>query len=234
MALVIQISDTHLKADDPRPERRVAAIVDQLAEGDRPDLVLLTGDLADDATVEGCRRLRTLVEPLGAPLVALAGNHDAPDPVTEAFGAPGAVELGPWSIVPIDTWVAGATAGAVDVASAGTALDAHEGRPTLVAMHHPPSSPSAHPWFALEGGEAFLDLVAARPWVRAVVSGHLHLDFDRVERGVRILGAPSTFYALDHDGAEFAYAPEGTVGAVRLELDADGRLEREVVALVDA
>lgn len=223
MPTVLQLSDTHLRQGDDGPTRRVRATLRTVAAtGLAPDLVLLTGDLADDASVESCERLAALVSTFGAPVLAVAGNHDDPTAVATVFGPPTPVEVGDGRIVPLETTVAGQVPGAVDAGVAATLLDAGPDRPTLVAMHHPPHGPGHHPEFVLAGAEALCGVLAARPQVQAVASGHLHQAFDQTERGVRVVGAPSTWYAIRHEGIDFSADPAGVVGATVWRLGADG------------
>jgi Icc protein len=234
MVTVVQLSDTHLVRDDPDPDdatspdagvrRTIAALGDR-----RPDLVLLTGDLTNDGSVEACRRLRALVEPLGAPILATPGNHDLPGSVADVFGADDTAELGTWRIVTIDTTIAGHDDGQVDADAFGSRLDALDSRPTLVALHHPPVSPSTSEMFRLDSATELLETCAARPHVRGVVSGHLHEAFERAAGDVALVGCPSSWYAIVHDGDTYRLDPDGLVGATVFELGDDGTLTWERV-----
>ncbi len=236
MPVVVQLSDVHLRArpsaDAPPDERDVAllATVAAIRSADiRPDLVVLTGDLADDGSVDACERIRRCLEPWGVPIVAVAGNHDRPDSVAEVFGPPVRHALGDWCVVPLDTYRPDAESGRIDVAATADELDAAPGKWLLAVLHHPPVSPSTHPFFGLDGADGLLDVCAARPRVRALASGHLHESFEVQERGVRVFGAPSTWFALEHDGPEYRVAPAGAVGARVFRLGADGELDQEIV-----
>ena len=232
MVTVLQLSDTHLVEDEPDPvdpaspdagvRRTLAALGDR-----RPDLVLITGDVTNDGSVEACRRLRALVEPLGAPILATPGNHDFPRTVTEAFGTADTIELGGWRIVTVDTTIVGHDDGQVDVEAFCSRLDAVDTRPTLVALHHPPVSPSTHAMFYLAGATELLDACAARPHVRGIVSGHLHEAFERTAGDIALVGCPSTWYAIVHEGDTYRLADDEFVGAHLFVLDDDGALSWE-------
>jgi Icc protein len=234
MVMVLQLSDTHLVQNEPSSEdptspdagvrRTVAALGDR-----RPDLVLLTGDLTDDGSVAGCRRLRGLVEHLGAPILATPGNHDLPASVAEVFGPIGSAEVGRWRVITVDTVIPGHDDGAVDVEALRTRLDAVDARPTLIALHHPPFSPSTLEMFHLDGSTELIETCAARPHVRGIVSGHLHEAFQQSAGGVAILGCPSTWYAIVHEGDTYRLDADGLVGATVLELGDDGSLACERV-----
>ena len=82
MATVLQISDSHLRAEpntpgDLDPDATLLGTVDAVRDV-RPDLVLLTGDLADDGSLAALRRVRNLTDGLSAPILAVGGNHDDP------------------------------------------------------------------------------------------------------------------------------------------------------------
>lgn len=234
MAIVLQVSDTHLRAHDEggptSPSSCVAAaLAAARAAGVEPDLIVHTGDLADDGTVAACEGFARLLPSGGPPVLAVAGNHDLPDALAAVFGAAGPVTLGAWRVVPLTTWLSGEIHGALDVPAALALLDEAPDRPTLAVMHHPPDSPSTNPMFGVVGAEAFLAALATRPWVRALATGHLHQDFDRVAGGVRVVGAPSTFYAMEHDGERWRGAADGAVGTRVWELGDDGSFRHRVV-----
>lgn len=234
MAMVLQLSDTHLVENEPSTDdttspdagvrRTVAALGDR-----RPDLVLLTGDLTDDGSVAGCRRLGRLLEDLGAPILATPGNHDLAASVAEVFGPVGSAEVGGWRIITVDTVIPGHDDGAVDVEVLRTRLDAVDARPTLIALHHPPVSPSTLEMFHLAGATELIEMCAARPHVRSIVSGHLHEAFQRSAAAIALVGCPSTWYAIVHEGDTYRLVPDGLVGATVFDLGDDGTLTWERV-----
>ncbi len=224
---VLQVSDVHLTtsplpdgADDPgeRLDLVLAAAVERLG---RPDLVVASGDLTDDGSRAACARLGERLRSLGAPVVAVAGNHDDPAVVAEVFGPPAAL-VGGWRVLGVDTSRPRQVHGTVDVDAVRERLDALDDRPTLVVLHHPPVSPSTHEWFQLEGAQALAAMLAQRPHVAGVLSGHLHQPFDRTVDGVRVLGAPSTWVGISHEGGTFVVGGDERTGARHLELHDDG------------
>ena len=74
MSTLLQISDTHFGTEQaPVVEALVA-----LAQAQRPDLVVLSGDITQRATAKQFEAARAFVDRLGAPCVAIPGNHDIP------------------------------------------------------------------------------------------------------------------------------------------------------------
>jgi 3',5'-cyclic-AMP phosphodiesterase len=240
--VVAQISDTHLRrvpsdpAEDASPDATLARTVAGLV-AHAPDMVLLTGDICDDGSVEGCERAKAIISRLGVPILATPGNHDVAGVVASVFGGAAsmtwsAVTTGPdrvarsygWEVMVADTAVPGQEAGRIDVDALADRLAPSGDRPVLLALHHPPISRSTHPWFQLDGATELVTLLAGLPNVRAVVSGHLHEAFDVHIGHVSYIGCPSSWYGIAHDGSTWAKDPTGLVGAHLLHLTSTGHI----------
>ena len=72
MSVVLQVSDPHFGTERPQVVEALVA----LAERERPGLVVLSGDITQRARPEEFRAARAFVDRLGAPLLAIPGNHD--------------------------------------------------------------------------------------------------------------------------------------------------------------
>ena len=74
MSVVLQVSDPHFGTERaPVVEALVA-----LAQRERPALVVLSGDITQRARPAQFRAARAFADRLGAPLLAIPGNHDLP------------------------------------------------------------------------------------------------------------------------------------------------------------
>ena len=60
----------------------------------RPDVTVVTGDLVDHGEPNEYEQLRHLLAPLSMPVFVIPGNHDAREPLREAFRERQAVEFG--------------------------------------------------------------------------------------------------------------------------------------------
>jgi Icc protein len=229
-AIVLQLSDTHLaraphaEVNGRDPDRRLQQVLSAWAALDeRADLVVLSGDNADDGSIEGCRRLRAAVAEIGAPMLAVPGNHDDPAAVADAFGPPTPVEVGEWRVVGLDSSRPAQIHGTLDVDGAFRLLDDLDSRPTLLVLHHPPVSRSTNPVFRLDGAAELLAGLAHRSHVKAVMTGHVHDAFDLEGPGdLALLGCPSTLYAIVHEGDGMEVSGEAPTGARVLRLADDG------------
>ncbi len=74
MSVLLQVSDPHFGTEQPA----VAEALNALAHQQRPDLVVLSGDITQRARPAQFRAARAFAERLGAPLLAVPGNHDIP------------------------------------------------------------------------------------------------------------------------------------------------------------
>jgi 3',5'-cyclic AMP phosphodiesterase CpdA len=190
--LIVQLSDPHIRVgpDDAGSAAALAAAVERVnALPQRPDAVLVSGDVADGGADAEYERARELLAPLGVPVHLIAGNHDR-FPERTAY----AVRCGDLRLVACDTSLPGRDDGRLDVDWLAARLAENPQAPTLIAMHHPPV-PIGIPWLdviGLQDRAALSALLAASPQVRAVVAGHVHrAAFGRLA-GVPVLTCAST------------------------------------------
>jgi 3',5'-cyclic-AMP phosphodiesterase len=209
--LLAQLSDPHIGAKwaDGDPVAGFAAAVETIrAMPMQPDAVLVSGDLADNATDAEYEQVRELLAPLRAPLYVLPGNHDDRRALHRHFGVPGAdgepvqysVDLGPLRLVVLDTTRPGEIPGSLDAARLGW-LDAELALAprllTLVAMHHTPLLTGVPAWdeFGLPVADrhALCEVIERHPQVRRLVGGHVHRTMTGDLAGRAVLSVPSTY-----------------------------------------
>lgn len=243
--ILVQISDTHIYAD---PARRLGgcatrdtldAVLAAIArERVQPRALLVTGDLAELGETEAYAWLAARLDATGLDYAVLPGNHDDPGAMRATDWGPrgrcgGSLDLGAWRCELFDSHVPGADHGALaphELARLAAVAHAEPERPLLVAIHHPPVA-IASPWMdamGLHGASGFWAALDGAVRVRGVVFGHVHQQFDRRRRGIRVLGTPSTCVQFAPHATRFerdGLAP----GYRRLELHADGRLVTRVV-----
>lgn len=203
---VLQVSDCHVSADSETLYRGLNAranlerVLDSAREW-RPDLVLATGDLSEDATAASYDWLEDALATLEAPILALPGNHDDPQlqrqffPMT-ATEAPLVLHADTWRLVLLNSSVPGMIAGRLS-RSALALLDnelAADGAPVLLSLHHQPL-PVGSPWidrYPLQDPAGLLDIIERREVVRIVTWGHVHHAVALRIGAAAALGSPST------------------------------------------
>ena len=72
MTVLLHVSDTHFGTEQPQVVEALVA----LAAQQRPDVVVLSGDITQRARPAQFRAAKAFVDRLGAPVLAIPGNHD--------------------------------------------------------------------------------------------------------------------------------------------------------------
>jgi Icc protein len=251
-ATLVQLSDLHLRpGEDDGPALRLERAVQRVAAlQPQPHAVLLSGDIADTPSSAAYAQAHELLSPLGVPLYAIPGNHDDRDLVRARFGpapAPAgapvcfAVDCGPLRLVGCDSTRAGDDAGALGGEQLGwleQTLGQAPGKPTLLALHHPPVLTGVRVMDAIaldaEDRVALEALLAAHRQVLAITCGHVHTTMTTAFAGRPLLICPSTNSTIrldlrPRDDLPFV-ASDGPVGFAVHTL-VEGRLVSHVQAL---
>jgi 3',5'-cyclic-AMP phosphodiesterase len=222
--LLCQISDLHCRApgeklrDGTDPVARLEELVAFLPRlPARPDAILLTGDLADDARPEQYEPVRSALARIDIPVYAIPGNHDDRASLRHLFPEapwmPGAgyiqfgVDIGQVRVIGLDSLDDGKVDGVLcgeRLAWLKDELADCAGRPVLIALHHPPIAIGGRN-LALPlatGAEALAELVAAHDGPTLLVAGHLHRQMHSLFAGAPCVVAPSTCsqFSLPLDG----------------------------------
>ena len=245
--LLVQLSDSHLFADADGKllgmnthdslQRVIERILD---EQPQVDLILASGDLSQDGSLQSYQRFRQLHEQIPAPARWFAGNHDELPAMQAACAGSDLLQpvtdLGNWRIILLDTSIPGAVPGhlsAAQLALLSTALSDAGERHVLVTFHHHPVSIGCR-WMepiGLRNPDALFAVLDGFPQVRALLWGHIHQEFDQLRNGVRLLASPSTCVQFAPGSEEFQVDQEAP-GYRWLRLYADGRLETAVSRVV--
>ncbi|HEX5983102.1 MAG TPA: phosphodiesterase [Solirubrobacterales bacterium] len=234
--LLVQISDLHVggfeNGVDPMP--RLEAVIEAVRSlPNRPDGVIVSGDLTDDGTEEHYRIARELLDRLELPLHVLPGNHDDRALLREAFDLPGAgdepidyaVDVGELRLIALDSNVPGQDPGGFEPDQLRW-LDAElrdaADRPALLALHHSPMPTAVREWdginMPVEEREALAEVVGRHPHLRAIVGGHLHRIAASTLAGCPVVSAPSAYQQARPDfhseGVEFVDPPGFAIHAL--------------------
>jgi Icc protein len=198
----------------------------------QPDVVVCSGDVADDASTEAYRRTAERLRAVAETAVWVPGNHDVPALMTALAprGFPDTVRAGSWQLVLLDSSWAGHNEGQLGEAQLAR-LDVLLGdtdRHVAVVVHHPPVPACGDPECQLSDADDLLDVLNRHHHVRTVLSGHNHRPFDIRRSELRLLGAPSTCRQAHHDPPRHAWTDEGPA-ARSITLVADGTIDTDVL-----
>ncbi len=190
MFTIAHLSDLHIggRAESvARAERVVAHVV---AMAPAPDVLLVTGDIADHGEPDEYATARDLLSAWSGPMLVGTGNHDVREPFARhLLGAerPGpldqALDVGTHRFLMLDSLVparrrrpAGPRASRPrDPGLAGRRAGG-SGQPTFVALHHPPVTVGIGHADAIQlrNGDALEAVLARHPHVAGVLVGHNH------------------------------------------------------------
>ncbi len=245
---VVQLTDSHLYADPDADllgldtYASLQAVIDlALDEVPSMDLVLATGDIAQDGSAAAYQRFSHAMQRMPAPCHWIAGNHDDAELMQQLGEASGFsrewVDLGNWRIVLLNSNIPGAVAGhlaAVELAVLDRALAGAGEQFVMVCLHHHPV-PIGCGWMdplGLLNAPELLNRLEVDPRIRLVLWGHIHQHFDQRLGHVRMLASPSTCVQFAAHSENFA-TDERAPGYRWLRLFDDGQVETAVSRLAE-
>ena len=197
--LIAQITDTHVgfepeAGDDEFNFLRFRMTIDHLlGQSTHPDILILSGDIADKGAADSYQRVRATIAQCPFPVHVMTGNHDDRRALLKAFPecptfddatgkryAQYSLDVKGLRVVCLDTLKHGRHGGALCEARAdwlAAQLAAHPVTPTLIVMHHPPVIAGID-WMDPRPNEAWLQRVGAaikgHKQVIGMACGHLH------------------------------------------------------------
>jgi len=205
--LLAQISDTHIRADDDGAAvRQLKRALEQVRDYGA-DVILVTGDLANDERADEYAAFAEAIIDPPAPLYLMPGNHDDRARIRSTFPThtylPREGNLSytlnqfPVRIVAVDQIVPGETHGRLTEAHAewlDDALAAAPERPTVVALHHPPfrTHDMLFDQIGLVDSDLFRSVISRHPQVQRVLCGHHHRVAIGQVAHAPVIVAPST------------------------------------------
>jgi 3',5'-cyclic AMP phosphodiesterase CpdA len=228
--LIAQITDTHVVAKDTRAymdqvdtNGMMARAVDRLNRLDpRPDCVVITGDLVDHGTVPEYEELKHQLSRLQLPFYLVIGNHDDRATMLASLDYPHLATARPFVQYTVEDMP-------VRLIALDSTSDEHHmgefcetrrawleqrlaeqpGRPTIVALHHPPFDCGITLMDAEGIGWAngLIDTLSRYPNVERVLCGHVHRSIQAVVGGRLANICPSTAHQVSLDLAADPSAP---------------------------
>lgn len=218
--LIAQLTDIHVGfAPDEQPEElnltRLRAVLARLFAGpNRPDLLVLSGDITDHGDPASFAKAAAMLQDCPCPVLPLVGNHDSRGALIGAFPHITPTDGGfvhyvtqaaGLRIICLDTLEDGRHGGAFCEARAAwlaARLAEAPDAPTLIFMHHPPLAtgidwmdpPADEPWITRLHG-----VLMGQDQVQAIHCGHLHRPIAAQFAGIPLGVTPSVapLVALD-------------------------------------
>lgn len=250
---ILHLSDTHVTARGVDGDGVDAfAALDRLLHDCRHltdlDLVVVSGDVADDGSAEGCELVRDRVQAFatsrGIPHVYTTGNHDRRPGFTAALGtghlSAEGTDVGVLldgigderaavsvvdglRVVTLDSLVPGSVHGFVGRAQLDALrqlLRQPADAGTVVALHHPPLHSPTAPWTQQVGLHDGAELAAAIEGtdVVAVLCGHFHLQLTGRLGTATVVATPGVATRIDLTAPPHVVRAVHGAGATVVEL----------------
>jgi Icc protein len=244
---ILQITDMHILAT---PEDTLLgvntlyyfqAILDlAFAENQHYDLILLTGDLAQDPCEGSYLQILNCVLPYKIPCVCLPGNHDDLALMQQILNSDSVscrklLFFGNWQLICLNSQIPGSPGGRLAEQELQfleqCLLDQPELNALIAVHHHCLETKSA--WMdtmIIENSEALFSIINRYPQVKAITNGHIHQHMDVIQDSVRIMGTPSTCFQFEPESKEFGL-DVAAPGYRCITLYADGRIESDITRL---
>ena len=223
LTLLAQISDTHIREPgqlaygriDTAPYLRDAiASIGRLPQ--RPDALVITGDLTDFGSAAEYEHLAALIAPLGdMPVFLLPGNHDERKQLRQSFPKHQylgdgefiqySVPVGAMQLIALDTVTPQSPMGNLcgqRLEWLEAELDKQRHRPVVIAMHHPPFRTliNSMDHYGLQSGAAELEAIVSRhPNVERIICGHMHRSIQARFGGTIAATIPSPAHQINLD-----------------------------------
>jgi len=240
-AVIAHVSDTHFGGPADARARAERVLAHLLALDPRPDVLLVTGDVADHGTPEEYAEAREVFDAWPGPLLVGTGNHDvraefargllgreAHGPLLQDF------EAAEFRLLMLDSLVSARDGRRIDHGELSPDqlewLDqqlASDDRPTFVCLHHPPVDIGLGLMarILLQDPEPLELVITEHPHVVATLVGHAHTACATTFAGRPLLigGGCASTVPLDAEDLPVVWEAAPPSFALHL-LHADGRL----------
>jgi len=208
---IIQITDTHLFADDTLEMYGVKCnikfneVIKKIIHEDShdADIIFLTGDLSQDETIESYKKIADTLSPLNIPVYWIPGNHDHLERLesvflsTKNFNREIQLSLPDWHFIFLNTKIDGRADGQLSQSELSILKNKISATPTnkkiAIVMHHHPA-PVDTPLidhYILKNGHDFWDSVTGTH-VELIMCGHVHGDYSFKYNNIMIESSPAT------------------------------------------
>ena len=218
MSFLLHLSDTHILPPGELlygsidSAAHLGLIVEQIQRmRPAPDVVVVTGDLADRGDLISYQHFLDIVSPLQMPVFVAPGNHDKPDIMQQAFANTNcypvdndtfqfAIEDFPFRLLVLNSRAEGTELPGYDDARLSWLNDQLNvsNKPVVIAMHHPPMTTGIE--LIDMGGTDWCggikNVLAKHAHVKLLICGHCHVDLCGRIGTVPVYMAPSTSHQL--------------------------------------
>ena len=239
---ILQLTDLHLMAQPGATllgidtEATFTTVLREALAGSTPDLLVLSGDLAQEPVPETYMRLlQRIQENYSGEVLLLPGNHDLSVAMTVAGIENRTFQQGGWAVIALDTHLDDQIPGHIsdeELTRFKDTLENCRAEQVVVVGHHPLVNVGT-PWLdeqKVDNAQDLLNIITVDARVKCYVFGHIHQAYDVCSNGLKMCGTPSTCFQFKAGSDSFSIDSERP-GYRRLILENEGGIRTQVERL---
>ncbi len=238
---LIQITDTHLMSKAELsfatlyPAQSFERVLVHIQRHyPQTDLILHTGDLAQEPIAATYEYYLRCMNQLGLNYCQIPGNHDDAQyfPFYQNQRDVQALHLGKWSIILLNSQVEDKIFGEISATQQSQLqqlLDQYSEQHIIVSLHHHPF-PMQSKWIdahILQNTDQLLEILAPYQNIKLILCGHVHQDSVHYWQNLACYSTPSTSVQFKPHSEDFAL-DEMEIGYRVLYLKPDGSYETQI------
>jgi 3',5'-cyclic-AMP phosphodiesterase len=221
---LIQLSDIHSfgKSDKTllgvNPDQSFQALLD-LIKNDitKNELIILSGDLAQDPSKETYERIAAQVSELNTPVYFVPGNHDDPAIIATVFpcgriSTQRTMVFDQWQIILLNSHKSGEVEGYLaqdQFDFLHESLEAYPEHYAMIVVHHHPIAVGCR-WIDNSGlfnADKLWEFLKGYPQVRMILFGHIHQEHAGKKNGINYYSAPACCFQFKPNTPHFTLDP---------------------------
>ncbi|MDP3331709.1 MAG: 3',5'-cyclic-AMP phosphodiesterase [Methylococcaceae bacterium] len=245
---ILQLSDMHILSQPGATLLGVdtlhyfhACLKQALSSGQRFDLLLLTGDLAQEPCIASYQQILKCLEHYPAlPCLCLPGNHDDYDLMQQVFktdkvSCDKQLLLNNWQVINLNSQIPGKPGGRLaeqELLFLEQCLEDYPALNAIIAVHHH-CIKSKSKWMdtmMVENSEELLAIVRRFPQIKALINGHIHQELEAEIGATQVFGTPSTCFQFSPGSTQFS-VDDTPPGYRLIHLGNNGNVNSEVIRL---
>jgi Icc protein len=241
---VLQITDLHIQPGlhdtflGINTEYYFNAILDFAFTNAHPiDLIIVTGDLAQDPCPASYLRILKSLESYNTPSICIPGNHDDYALMQQIFctdkvNCQRHISIDNWQLICLNSQIQDSPNGYLPEQELLFLEDCLSNTPdqhTLIAVHHHCLMTDSA-WLdtmIIKNRIDFLSILRKYPQVKAITTGHIHQSKETITDGILVLGSPSTCFQFKPHSKEFSLDTTQP-GYRMINLCTDGHIESSI------
>ena len=218
---LVQISDPHIYANKEKTLLGVntyqsfSAVLDLIkTDSTPPDLILLTGDLAQDHSEAAYQLVKEAFESFNIPIYYIPGNHDDIELMarvlpSDTLSSLKQIVLPPWQFILLNSQKPKAVEGYLEDTQFDfleNCLAMYPNHHAIIVFHHQPI-PVGTSWLdklGLINADKLWETLKRYPQVQTLLFGHVHQAHAGKKNGISYYATPSTCIQFKRNCVDFA------------------------------